>query len=233
MLAPRGRGAVGLRSSIPRLVDRPPGRIVRADRRDPVRRRAGHVAGRADVGGRAQTGPHPRGEGHRSARPVLPDTVQNRIWVAITALAADPLAWCARLALPATAAGHEPERPRLRILATAGRLVRSARRRILNINPTWPWAEAITAAHARLRASPSSDRRPGPDDQDLDDQDPEDWQTTLSRRLRTPTNQTGSRPISETIEHHSTAVTKDRGLCPVTRVVPFRVYGAGVEGART
>jgi hypothetical protein len=33
------------------------------------------------------------------------DTDQNRIWVAISALAQDLLAWCARLALPATAAG--------------------------------------------------------------------------------------------------------------------------------
>jgi hypothetical protein len=82
------------------------------------------------------------------------DTDQNRIWVAITALAQDLLAWCARLALPATAAGYEPKRLRLRILATAGRLVRSARRRILHIDPTWPWAEAITTAHTRLCAIP-------------------------------------------------------------------------------
>jgi len=82
------------------------------------------------------------------------DTDQNRIWVAITALAADLLAWCARLALPATAASHEPKRLRLQILATAGRLVRSARRRILHIDPTWPWAQAITTAHARLCALP-------------------------------------------------------------------------------
>ena len=43
------------------------------------------------------------------------DTNQNRIWVAITALAQDLLAWCARLALPASAAGYEPKRMRLRI----------------------------------------------------------------------------------------------------------------------
>ena len=66
------------------------------------------------------------------------DTDQNRIWVAIAALAQDLLAWCARLALPATAAGYEPKRMRLRILATAGRLVRTARRHILHIDKTWP-----------------------------------------------------------------------------------------------
>jgi hypothetical protein len=78
------------------------------------------------------------------------DTNQNRIWVAIAALAQDLLAWCARLALPAAAAGYEPKRLRLRILATAGRLVRTARRHILHIDPCWPWTEAITRAHARL-----------------------------------------------------------------------------------
>jgi Transposase DDE domain group 1 len=82
------------------------------------------------------------------------DTDQNRIWVAIAALAADLLAWCARLALPATAAGYEPKRMRLRILATAGRLVNTARRHILHIDPTWPWARAITTAHGRLCALP-------------------------------------------------------------------------------
>jgi len=82
------------------------------------------------------------------------DTDQNRIWVAISALAQDLLAWCARLALPATAAGYEPKRMRLRILATAGRLVRTARRHVLHIDPNWPWATTITTAHARLRALP-------------------------------------------------------------------------------
>jgi hypothetical protein len=82
------------------------------------------------------------------------DTDQNRIWVAISALAQDLLAWCARLALPDTAAGYEPKRMRLRILATAGRLVRTARRHVLHIDPTWPWAATITTAHARLCALP-------------------------------------------------------------------------------
>ncbi len=39
-------------------------------------------------------------------------TDQNRVRVAIAALAADLLAWCARLALPASAAGYEPKRMR-------------------------------------------------------------------------------------------------------------------------
>ena len=39
------------------------------------------------------------------------DMNQNRIWLAVVALAADLLAWTARLALPATAAVYEPKRP--------------------------------------------------------------------------------------------------------------------------
>lgn len=80
---------------------------------------------------------------------------QNRIWLAIAALAADLLAWTARLALPSSAAIDEPKRLRLPILGVAGRIVHTTRRRILKIDPTWPWAEAITTAHARLIALPA------------------------------------------------------------------------------
>src|SRR5215213_8303695 len=79
---------------------------------------------------------------------------QNRIWLAITALATELLAWCARLALPATAKLYEPKRLRLRILAVAGRIVRTARRHILKIDPAWPWADTIVTAHARLATLP-------------------------------------------------------------------------------
>ena len=86
--------------------------------------------------------------------PNLPfhDLTQNRIWVAITALAADLLAWTQRLALTGAAARYEPKRLRLHILGVAGRLVRTARRTVLKIPDTWPWAREITTAHARLAA---------------------------------------------------------------------------------
>jgi hypothetical protein len=82
------------------------------------------------------------------------DMNQNRIWLAITALATELLAWTARLALPPTAALYEPKRLRLRILAVAGRIVTTARRHILKIDPAWPWADVITQAQTRLRALP-------------------------------------------------------------------------------
>lgn len=83
------------------------------------------------------------------------DLAHNRIWVAITALAADLLTWTARLALPSPAATYEPKRLRLRILTVAARIVRTARRRILKIDPAWPWADTVTSAYAQLSALPA------------------------------------------------------------------------------
>ena len=79
---------------------------------------------------------------------------RGRISPADRQLFRDLLAWTARLALPAPAATYEPRRLRLQILAVAGRLVRTARRRILKIDPAWPWATRITTAHTRLTALP-------------------------------------------------------------------------------
>jgi hypothetical protein len=86
--------------------------------------------------------------------PNLPyhDLTHNQVWLAITALAADLLAWTQRLALTGAAARYEPKQLRLRILGVAGRLVRTARRTLLKIPDTWPWAHDITTAHARLAA---------------------------------------------------------------------------------
>ena len=65
------------------------------------------------------TGPDPRRSSARrrtpECAPALPRHHQNRIWLAITALASELLVWCARLALPATVPGYEPKRMRLRI----------------------------------------------------------------------------------------------------------------------
>ena len=117
---------------------------------------------------RPRRGPHPRGEGHRDAQPALPRHEPEPDLARHRALAADLLAWTARLALPATAAGYEPKRLRLRILATAGRLVRTARRRVLHIDPAWPWAERDhPRPHPALRAPralthhPTRRSRPG------------------------------------------------------------------------
>ena len=75
--------------------------------------------------------------------------------MSISAVAQDLLAWCARLALPAPATSYEPKRLRLRILAVAGRIVHTARRRVLHIDPNWPWANTIITGHARLATLPA------------------------------------------------------------------------------
>jgi len=80
------------------------------------------------------------------------DLAQNRVWLEITALATDLLAWTQRLALTGPAASYETKRLRLRILAVAGRLIRTGRRQLPKIDPAWPWAHQITTAHARLTA---------------------------------------------------------------------------------
>jgi Transposase DDE domain group 1 len=63
------------------------------------------------------------------------DLAQNRVWLAITALATDLLVWTQSLALTGAAASYEPKRLRLRILAVAGCLIRTGRRQLLKIDP--------------------------------------------------------------------------------------------------
>jgi hypothetical protein len=78
------------------------------------------------------------------------DAAQNKVWLEICALAADLIAWTQRLTLTGWARVAEPRRLRLRLFAIAGRLVRTGRRTTLKIPATWPWAEQVTNAHARL-----------------------------------------------------------------------------------
>jgi hypothetical protein len=78
------------------------------------------------------------------------DAAQNAIWLQVCALAADLIAFTQRLALTGWAAVAEPKRLRLRLFSIAGRLIRTARRRILHIANSWPWADTVTTAHQRL-----------------------------------------------------------------------------------
>lgn len=66
-----------------------------------------------------------------------------------------PSYWPGAPAWPCRAAARwEPKRLRLRLLAVAGRLVRTAQRTLLKISEDWPWAPELTTAHARLAAFP-------------------------------------------------------------------------------
>jgi hypothetical protein len=80
---------------------------------------------------------------------------QNRIWVEIVALAADLLAWMQTLAFDEQqpARRWEPKRLRFRLLAVAGRIVRTSRRRRLRLPRDWPWNHLIDTGWASLRTA--------------------------------------------------------------------------------
>lgn len=78
----------------------------------------------------------------------------NAAWLEISLAAQALLRWAALLCLPGELALAEPKRVRQRLLHVAGRLVRSGRRVALRLSRSWPWAETLVAAFARLRALP-------------------------------------------------------------------------------
>jgi hypothetical protein len=78
----------------------------------------------------------------------------NAAWLEISLAAQALLRWAALLCLDGELALAEPKRVRQRLLHVAGRLVRSGRRVALRLPRSWPWAGALVAAFARLRALP-------------------------------------------------------------------------------
>jgi hypothetical protein len=83
------------------------------------------------------------------------DYAKNRIWVEIVALAADLLTWTQTLAFDQTepARRWEPKRLRFRILAVAGRIIRTGRRRRLRLPRDWPWSHLIDTGWHTLRTA--------------------------------------------------------------------------------
>ena len=80
----------------------------------------------------------------------------NQAWLAASLIAATLLAWLKLLALDGDLAKAEPKTLRYRILHAAARLARSGRRRRLKIAATWPWAQVIVTAWARISALPQA-----------------------------------------------------------------------------
>lgn len=80
---------------------------------------------------------------------------QNRIWMEVVALAADLLTWMQTLAFDEAepARRWEPKRLRFRILAVAGRIIHSGRRRRLRLPRDWPWNRLIDTGWANLRTT--------------------------------------------------------------------------------
>jgi hypothetical protein len=83
------------------------------------------------------------------------DYAKNRIWVEIVALAADLIAWTQTLAFDEaeTARRWEPKRLRFRLLAVAGRIIRTGRRRRLRLPRDWPWNHLIDTGWTTLRTA--------------------------------------------------------------------------------
>jgi hypothetical protein len=78
----------------------------------------------------------------------------NQAWLEVSLLAQALLRWNALLCLSGELALAEPKRVRQRLLHVAGRIARSGRRTALRLPRSWPWAKALAAAFARLRALP-------------------------------------------------------------------------------
>jgi hypothetical protein len=78
----------------------------------------------------------------------------NEAWLEVSLIAQAILRWNALLCLEGDLALAEPKRVRQRLLHVAGRIVRSSRRTTLRLPRSWPWADALAAAFARLRALP-------------------------------------------------------------------------------
>ena len=80
----------------------------------------------------------------------------NAAWLAVALIAAVLLSWLRLIALDGDLARAEPKTLRYRVLRAAGKLVRGGRRRRLKIPASWPWADAIAIAWARITALPQA-----------------------------------------------------------------------------
>jgi hypothetical protein len=79
----------------------------------------------------------------------------NAAWCTAVSIAADLIAWLRLLALDGALAAAEPKALRYRLLHVPARLTTSGRRRHLRIPSTWPWANALATAFARINAIPA------------------------------------------------------------------------------
>ena len=83
------------------------------------------------------------------------DFEHNRVWLELVRIAHDLLCWTQRLLLTGELARCEPKRLRYRLMHVAARLAFHARTATLRIQASWPWADDLTTAFARLRALPT------------------------------------------------------------------------------
>jgi len=86
------------------------------------------------------------------------DYAMNAVWLELSLIAQDLLAWTKALALDGELARCEPERLRYRLLHVAARLVFHARQARLQLDRAWPWAHQLQTAFARIAALPPPTR---------------------------------------------------------------------------
>jgi hypothetical protein len=79
---------------------------------------------------------------------------RNRVWLELVLAAQDLCCWTQALLLNGALAVAEPKTLRYRLLHVAARIVGHARRLILRLQASWPWAVELACAFARLRALP-------------------------------------------------------------------------------
>ena len=79
---------------------------------------------------------------------------RNAVWLELVLAAQDLVCFTQTLLLDGDLAIAEPKTLRYRLLHTAGRIVRHARRAILRRQRSWPWTAALAHAFTRLRALP-------------------------------------------------------------------------------
>jgi len=86
------------------------------------------------------------------------DYQMNAVWLELSLIAQDLIAWTQNLCLDGELARSEPKRLRYRLLHVAGRLAFHARQAILHLDRDWPWANELAVAFARLAALPPPTR---------------------------------------------------------------------------
>ena len=79
---------------------------------------------------------------------------RNAVWLELVLTAQDLTCWTQVLLLDGELAVAEPKTLRYRLLHVAARIVRHARRTIMRLQASWPWAVELARAFARLRVLP-------------------------------------------------------------------------------
>ncbi len=76
------------------------------------------------------------------------------MWLELTLIACDLLAWAQTTLLDGELAKAEPRLLRYKLLHTAAQITRGQRRTFVRIDAGWPWRHALAAAFTRLQALP-------------------------------------------------------------------------------